>query len=316
MDVFASNNANQIDFFADALWWQMRESNATNWGQILYPDSTNETITYLHVPFKNSPGLRAGVGLSGHDNPWSIFLYYTGYQTRGTSQASTDTGQIHSAFSSAFYANNPQGNGITGPYYHQAAIQWNLNYNTIDLELGRLINLSKLIDFRPFIGLRSGIINQSMDSQWSNPPPGQGNIIPTFTNATERIENNFKGIGPSLGLDATFHLYSSATAAFNLIGNVSGAFLVSHWTFGDHYQNNTPQSISTVSDSLSSATSMVKEYIGLEWSFSHKNANWNINIGYEEQVWFNQLQYYSFDMGKTNDTLYLSGLVFGVGVKI
>jgi hypothetical protein len=314
-NVFASKNGNYVTFFADALWWQMQESNASNWGQILYPGNANQTITFLGVPFKSGPGLRVGVGLSGQDNSWNILFYYTGYKSRATSQASTETGEIHSSFSSNYYANNQQGNGITGPYYRQASIQWNLTYNIFDLELGKKMTLGKLVDLRPFIGLRSGFINQSINSQWFNPPPVQGVLTPAFTAATEKVTNDFSGLGPSAGIDATLHLYTAPTYGFNLIGNLSGAFMIARWRFSDNYQNDTPQAISTISDSIFSATSMAKGYIGLAWSCFSKDTNWNVSLGYEEQVWFNQLQYYSFDMGKTNDTLYLSGAVLGLDVK-
>jgi hypothetical protein len=312
---FASNNSKATTFFAEALFWQIRESNATNWAQILEPNNPNEMIQFLNVSFRGSTGTRIGIGFDLSETSYNILLYYTGYKTRGTNQASTTSGQIHSAFSGNFYANNQQGDGVTGPYYQKANIVWNLTYNTLDLELGQLIKLGKLIDLRPSLGLRGGAIAQTINSGWFDPPPVQGPLIPTFTSATEKITNNFKGIGPSIGLETIFHLYARPTYAFNIIGNFSGALLYGAWTFTDIYRNGTPQTITTDNDNIRSAATMAKGYLGIGWTIFNSKANWNFRLGYEEQAWFNQLQYYSFDMGKTNDTLYLGGAALSMDVE-
>lgn len=300
--------------------WQVRESNATNWGQILAPFAPQETIQFLSIPFNWSPGIRAGVGYLGQEKPWSLSFYYTGYKTRGKNQASTTSEEIHPAFSSNFYANNPQGNGVSGPYYHRAGIQWDVSYNTLDLELGRSFVISPLLSLRPLIALKAAAINQSIDSLWQQPfePTTPANPTPTpitsFTTATETISNDFKGLGPALGLDTSWNLYATSKHRLNLIANASGALLWSKWTFSDLYQNNSPQRIATKSDSITSSAWMARALLGFDWSTAMKNADWNIRLGYEIQAWFNQLQYYSFDMGKTNDTLYLQGAVLGLGI--
>lgn len=313
--IFANHLSNGPSFaFAEALVWQISEANAANWAQILHPNSPNESIQFLGVPFKWSPALRIGAGFNGETKPWDLVLYYTGYQTQGSHLASTGTGEIHSAFSSNFYANNPLGNGISGPYYHHAEIQWDLEYNTLDLELGRHIEIDDLVDLRPFLGLKAGMIDQNMDSTWLYPYPANGALNPTFTSAKEKITNHFKGLGPSIGLDSAWHLYATPAHALQLIGSFSAAFLSSSWRFGDSYYNDAPQNISTLNDNLSSLATMAKAYLGLEWSGLCRRADWSLRLGFEEQVWFNQLQYYSFDMGKTNDALYLQGAVLGFGV--
>lgn len=309
-----SSRPNPTFAFAEALMWQISEANAGNWAQIVYPNSSNETIQLIGVPFKWSPGLRIGMGFNGKEKLWDVLFYYTGYKTQGRNQANTDTGELHSAFSSNFYANNPQGNGVTGPYYHQGEIQWDLVFNTFDIELGRQIKIDNLAEFRPFLGLKVGLINQTLHSTWLNPYPAKGAVSPTFTSATEKITNDFKGIGPSVGLNTAWHLYTRPAYTIKLIGNLSGAMLWSNWSFGDTYQNDAPETISTMNDDLSSAATMARAYLGIELSSDTQNAHWTLHVGYEDQVWFNQLQYYSFDMGKTNDALYLQGGVLGLGV--
>ncbi len=320
--IFATQASNVSSYvFAEALMWQIREPNAANWAQVVDPRRADDTTQFLGVPFKWRPGLRIGAGFNGPEQHWNVLLYYTGYKARGTNRANVDTGEeLHSSFSSNFYANNPQGSNISGPYYHHGGIRWDVDFNTLDFELGRSFKIDNLVDLRPFAGLKAGRIDQTIHTNWTTPfqPTSLSNPNPvpitTFSSATETIRNDFKGLGPSVGLDTNWHLYASSRHAFDLVGNFSGAFLWGKWTFDDVYRNNFPQTISTVSDSLSSSAAMTRAYLGVEWSSVLNHANCALRLGYEAQVWFNQLQYYSFDMGKTNDPLYLQGVVLGFGV--
>lgn len=299
--------------FVDLLMWQVREVSDDNWAQTFGPIDTKQQIQFLDVPFKWSPGFRVGIGYNTAENPWNIQLYYSGYKTKGTNQANINSGEIHSAFAGNFYAENPLGDGISGPYYHQAGIQWTILFNNIDLEFGRRVKVNSLLNLHPFAGLKAAVINQAINTVWREPysPTTLGNPGPTrittFSSATEKLTNNFKGLGPSFGLDSTWHLYESANHQLNLIGNVSGALLWGHWALADVYRNNTPVSITVINDSLSTAAPMAKGYLGLEWMGAVNNTHLNIRLGYESQAWFNQLRYYTFDMGKTNDSLFLQG---------
>lgn len=317
--VFGLQYKNNTTFvFLDLLRWQVREVSDDNWAQILGPAGTNQQIQFLDVPFKWSPGFRIGIGYNNTENPWNIQVYYTGYKTKGINQASVSEGEIHSAFAGNFYADNMAGAGISGPYYHHAGIQWNVLFNTLDLELGRAVKINSLLDLRPFTGLKAAVINQSINTTWQEPytPTTPGNTTPvritTFSSATENLTNNFKGLGPAFGMDTTWHLYEPANHQLNVIGNVSGAFLWGHWALADIYRNNAPVSITVVNDSLLTAASMAKGYLGMEWIAAVYNTNLNIRLGYEGQVWFNQLRYYTFDMGKTNDSLFLQGGVLDI----
>lgn len=319
---FSIHNAHAAPFFfADALTWQIRESNASNWAQKLSPSAPQETIQFFEVPFKYSPGIRVGMGFQNKTSPWDVTLYYTGYKTQGTNETHTDHAELHSPFSSNFYANNPAGNGISGPYYHHAAIQWDLGFHAFDLRFSHAIRGDTPLILRPFIGLKAARINQMITSQWETPfePTTQANPNPTpivnFSAATETISNRFKGIGPSFGLDSAWTLLDARGYTLDLIANASGAFLSSSWAFSDKYNNNTPQVISTQSDRLSSSALMTQAFLGLSWRGMNTPAPWSVHVGYDVQAWFNQLQYYSFDMGKTNDTLYLQGAVIGLTIN-
>lgn len=119
-------------------------------------------------------------------------------KTQARDAASVTDAEIHSAFSGNFYANNTNGNGLSGPFYHDAKIKWNFLYNNIDWELVYHFNDDKY-NIRPFVGLKVAFLNQNIDTQWQTPYDNVFKLpISTFSIATENITNNFWGVGPFL----------------------------------------------------------------------------------------------------------------------
>jgi hypothetical protein len=302
--IFANKTNDSKTFaFADLLIWQLREGSADNWGQEISPPSVNRPINVLSVPFNWSPGLRLGAGRN-HGN-WDTVISYTGFITKGSSQASVTSGGIYSPFLGNFYIDNTDGASF-GPNYRDASIQWNLYFNIFDLELGHTIKVDDLLKLRPFIGLKGGSINHNINSSWQNPT-----VATNFTSATEDINNDFWGVGPSIGIDTTWRFYPITNGAFNIFGNFSGAILWGHWNFSDDYANNAPATNSVHLDTVNSAATMVRGMLGIEWTKQFATSKLNIRLGYEAQVWFNQIQYYSFNMGRLNNLMSLQGGVVG-----
>ena len=196
--------------FAELLYWQMSEVGADNWGQVISPPAANQSIQFLNVPFNWAPGFRVGAAYHGTDDKWDGVVYYTWYQTQGRDQASVTTGEIHSSFPGAFYANNTNGSGLSGPYYHNASIKWDVLFNNIDLELGRTFNINSRYKFRPFIGFKAAFIDQSISTNWQHPfDPLFKLPISTFSTAVENFTNNFRGVGPSFGLNTSWNLFET-----------------------------------------------------------------------------------------------------------
>lgn len=300
------SNCDSTFAFVDLLVWKLREGSADNWAQEISPDGAYKTADILQVPFHLNAGLRVGVGRNNNYNHWDTVFTYTWFQTKGSSQAYVATGGIYSPFVGNFYINNTNGSNF-GPNYHNAGVQWKLYYNIFDLELGKKFNIDQYLQLRPFIGLKGGFINQRIDTQWQNPT-----IATTFIAATENLKNDFAGIGPSVGINTTWPLYDRSKSSFKIVGNFSGALLWGHWSFSDLYENNTPASVAVNVESINGAASMVRALLGIEWSGLLLKKPMSIRLGYEAQVWFNQVQYYSFNMGRLNNLMSLQGGVLGL----
>lgn len=284
--------------FADLLVWKLREAGTDNWAQNISPAGTNQSATIIDVPFNWSEGIRVGVGHRDPDDAIDTVLYYTNFSTTGFNNAS---GIIYSSFLGNFFVNNTNGSGF-GPTYQSASIQWHFLYNTIDLEAGHTFLIDQLLKLHPFIGLKTAFINQKISSNWYNPT-----VPTTFTVAQENETNNFFGIGPSLGVNTIWPLYSSSQRAFNLFGDFSGAVLRGYWRFSEYYVNNTPANVRSNFSSLTAAAPMTRAFVGLEYATVMYQTNVSVRLGYEAQVWFNQLQMYSFNMGRLNNLMSLQG---------
>lgn len=287
--------------FSDLLLWKLREGSADDWAQQISDPGVVQTAKLLEVPFRWNAGFRVGVGRRSCNHLWEGILSYTRYQTTGLQVANAPSGGLYSPFLGNFFANNTDGSGF-GPNYKNAGIKWKLSFNTFDLTLGRRIKIDPILILRPSIGLKAAIINHHIGSNWETPT-----IPTTFTTATENLKNDFWGIGPSLGLDTLWPIYQTSACAFNLFGNFSGSLLAGRWRFSEQYENNTPTSVQVLVSDVNGGAPMATALIGFAWARHFSSANLNIRLGYEAQVWFNQLQYYSLAMGRLNHLMSLQG---------
>lgn len=292
--------------FSDILIWKLRDGSAENWAQEISPAGEIQTIKVLGVPFKWSPGLRLGIGQNYCGN-WDTIFSYTWFQTKGVNFATATSGGVHSPFLGNFFINNTNGAGISGPSYRTANVQWKVLFNMADFEAGHTVQIDRFLKLRPFIGLKGGFINHHIHTEWQNPTTPT-----TFTSATENLKNDFWGIGPSVGLNTTWMVYEVPQNSFNIIANFSGALLWGHWRFRDIYQNNTPASDAVHLSPITGAASMARGFLGIEWAGCILGADIAVRLGYEAQVWFNQVQYYSLNVGRLSNLMSLQGGVVSV----
>ena len=318
--LFISSNpvfCNPLSVHTDVLYWSARQGGADNWAQAIpAPLTTNTTIQILDVPFRWTPGFRIGLGYTLPQNFWNVKLNYTQYQTKGKDQTQpgTNTG-VYSSFLGNFYVNNPQGNGVSGPYYQQAQIQWDLGFHNLDLEFSHLFSLDSHFSLKPIIGMKTAIINQDISSNWQRPfNPSTHTPYSNFTSASEDLSNHFWGIGPSLGLDTYWHLHHSANNVLSIYGGALASLMYGYWQVNDIYQNDQPAKVNIINGQFNSAATMTQLRAGIELTHVKKTTQIKAHIGYEGQVWFNQMRFYSFNEGRLNNPLSLHGLAAGINV--
>lgn len=291
--------------------WKLREGSADNWAQLISPAGADQTTKIIGVPFKWDPGFRLGVGYQA-DN-WNSQFYFTNYQTTGRSNAS---GQVFSAFLGNFYSGNTNGASF-GPLYSDASMRWRFVYNVFDLNAGHKFAYDNIVKLNPTIGLKFAFIDQNMFSVWNNPssnatPP----VVYNFTRATEDLKNNYYGLGPSIGLNTSWPLYTTKNQSFSFIGDVAGALMWSKWRFKDQYKTDAGTAINIKNSNINGAATMVSGIFGIEWNRQYSQMDVALRLSYEAQVWFNQMQFYSYNMGRLNNLMSLQGGTFDIRVSV
>ncbi|MBN1909371.1 MAG: hypothetical protein JW818_06510 [Pirellulales bacterium] len=300
--------------FADALFWTVREGSADNWAQVITPHGAlvnySGAATLVGAPFDWNAGFRVGVGNQRSGDDLETNLNYTNFTTRATSHTA---GEVYSAFLGNFFVDNADGESF-GPHYRSASIQWDFDYHTIDLEVRRAYTIAPNLVVRPFLGLKAAIINQSLSSRWNLPIDTEDHTY-LFLSATENLEQHFWGIGPSVGVTLEIPLYVRPRYTLRLFGTPSASLMYGRWTFRDVYANDglTSTTVPTTTTlainmrPITSAATMVGGAMGIEWTQQLSKATVVVRVGYEAQVWLNQMQFYSYNMGRLNNLTSLHG---------
>nr|NGX26747.1 hypothetical protein [Chlamydiota bacterium] len=292
----------ETEVFADFLVWCTSEASTENWGQVFTTEGSTENIDLLSVSFGCDFGFRLGLDYSTCHDGWDLLGSYTWYRSVGKDSARTD-GEITSAFLGNFYINNADGGKLSGPTYRSASIRWKIALNIFDAELGRLFCASECLTLRPFIGLKGGWIDQSIDTKWQDPT----DPALLFTKASEDLKNDFWGIGPSAGLNLNWILCGTECHTFSLFNDLSGALMYGRWTFKDRYQNDRSEVVIIDLSKIDGAAPMIRDFIGLGWKREGKCYCFAVRLGYEAQFWLSQLQFYTLNGGRLDNILTLQG---------
>ncbi len=296
----------KVNISADLLVWMAQEAGADCWAEVITSIGSASTNALESTNFGWDPGFRVGIGYEMLHDQWDTQAFYTWFYTQGTASVTSTPGSVHSTFLGNFYVNNTTGTGISGPAYQSGNIRWNIHFNIFDAELGRQFEVGHFLSMRPYTGLKGGWINQSLYSNWINPNLSGSQF---YAKATENITNNFSGVGPLLGVNTRWSLYTNCGNSFSLFSNLCGAILWGHWSLSDVFQNTIGQQITVTPENFNGGASMFRTFMGLEWDarFRDNRSLFTMKLGYEMQFWLDQLQFYSFIGGRLVDLLTLQG---------
>jgi len=304
-----SQNSTKGSLFVDPLIWTAREAGTDCWAEGITSGQSFISNNLEPVHFRWDLGFRIGARYELKHDQWDTQLVYTRFKTQGKDYASRGPGSMHSTFLGNFYVNNSEGSGITGPAYESASINWAIKVQIFDVELGRTFLIGKSVEFHPFIGAKVGSIHQCVHSKWYKP---QLDEAPFFNLGIENIKNNFWGIGPEVGINSTWALFTGNHHAVSFFGDMSGALMYGHWAFGDVFNNDVSPKIIIDSQPINGGASMLRIGTGLAWNveWGQNRYQWCTKVGYEVQCWLNQLQFYSFTGGRLGNQLTLQGVAF------
>lgn len=284
--------ASDFSTFADLFYWRASEETGSSWASdVTTPRPGDLTFTPESVNFDKRPGFRIGM-IYQPPSFWDTKLYWTHYFTKTSSDAARGAQIIVPEFFSGF---------LSGDLFFGGAVNWQIAMNTIDLEAGHQFTPIRSLAIRPSIGVKGAMINQTINTT----------LDAVIYTATERAKNDFRGIGPTLGLAASWNIYDS----LNLVGSFSAAYMWGSWNANDTYQRPsalggliTPTTITTNMNNSQLGTMMFDYFVGFELLHPQKS-RYSINLGYEMQSWSNQLRLTVFQILPVRSDLIFQGAI-------
>lgn len=277
------------DLFGDALYWYASEQMSTSWASVITQENANlRRFTPKEVTFEGNGGFRIGLGCTMNYDQWDTQIYWTRYQTDAHSRIPDNGSVISPEFFSGF---------IVGLVNHDKVLsgklKWKLLYNMIDWELGRNFQVSRHLAIRPFIALKGGFIDQAIHSRYRAQPIFGPTIVYGFH---ENLKNNFWGAGPCGGVNTQWEIAKFHSQSLSVMGDFSVAGLWGTWDVKDRYSDQRDIEMATRLKKSHLGAWTLRGLLGLSWAvnFNNDRSRFTTKLGYEMQIWFNQLKLPTF----------------------
>lgn len=291
----------------DFLTWFASEEASAVWADIIKIGNNTSSFTAQDISFDWDFGFRIGAGYNLEYDQWDTQFFWTWIRSE-THQSQTvfprfiplPTEFIHPEFFAADLSNKLS---------QKAVIHWALLFNTADWELGRCYWVSKGLSFRPFIGLKGGWINQSIRVQYDDLII---NDMLTADSGREDLKNDFWGIGPLGGMNTKWKLRHFSTHYPSLFGDFSIATLWGRWMCTDTYKDTMGDSVIVNMRKSTLGALMFRGFLGVGWDVGVNKGQSHLaaRLGYEMQLWVNQLRLPTSQLIRLHGDLTLQGITF------
>ncbi len=291
---------------ADFLYWRADENDLpyafVNTSNVVVGGSSATLTTRGYVANVNynwKPGFRLGIGWDTPYDGWDVFLNWTWYRNKSSSNVVATTSA--SAAGGLGIESMWLADDLDIELISSASARWRLLYNMFDLEIGRDFAVSCGLALRPFFGVRGGWINRRFNASYG--PPDASVAILANTPGSFSSKTNAWGVGPRFGLNTT---WSFPCSGFMLLGNLSTSLI-----YGKVYKNRAQvvQTILGVPNFLNSSYTNKKHvwrtipnmqlFFGLGWGdcFNCNKMYFSVKAGWEANFFWN-LQHVPFALGE------------------
>lgn len=289
-------------FTADVLYWHAKV------GGTEYAYTDQDPVASLpisgrskDIDFEWDWGFRVGLGYNFEHDGWDLQAQYTYFDSNGSD--STRPGQNSSVVplrGSSSITEIAANNNAPFLYCASGKSQFDFDFQSIDLDLGRAYFISGKLSFRPFWGLKTAWLDLEQIVRYTGGPTvvdPNGNIISLgLEGSTVHVKDDcdFWGMGPRVGVDSKWHLGNG----FSIFGNVAGALLFGYFDV-DHkerWSNAVDQRIK-IHASRHAFSPTVQMQLGLRYDrYIHNNKqHLGIGLGFEANYWWRQNQMLKID---------------------
>lgn len=238
-----------------------------------FPTTSGET---KELDWKWDSGFKVGIGYAFSDFQSDVYLNYTRFYTKAEGTALPQPGRLLYAT----YAN---------PFLfdiNAASSQFELNYNTLDLEWRKTFCITPCVLLTPSFGLR-GAWTKDNDKIFYDG---------FLTDENIRLAESFHGVGPRMGLNVTWNLwrglYLFGEGDYALVG---GKHRASFFSTSD-----TTIAADTHQD-FYALRHLVDILFGLGWDYSFCRSVLTFQLAWEQRIWLDYNQYFRFVEGNSLD---------------
>lgn len=287
--LFSSSAFATYEFFVEPLYWRATET--LDWVHSNNLGSPNLDIGYQSVTYHFAPGFRVGLGYEGN---WDTKLYFTKFNDKGTDSTTGNltTGFLGGRLSQTLPATI---------FYQSGQADFRVHFNMLDWNIGKHFDVTKSLMIRPLVGIEAGIINQTFDTSF------QGQTL----SITENIKNNFRGIGPKIGVESSLIFGSVKDFQYGLVADLETSYMWGAWNITDIETTSVGGSVVVNVADRNFGALGVQGMIGANFIYK----NFAVKVGYEISDWFDQCQIFDDETGTQNNDLVLQGLTLGFSYK-
>jgi hypothetical protein len=290
--------------------------------EFCYTDDSNSPLLPINgsvkdIDFSWDWGFKVGLGYNlDHDN-WDIMFEYTYFDTSGSRGVDPGTNSITVPL--VGWCGIPEGAGGDEffTFSDNAKAQASLDFDVVDVELGRNYFVSKKLAFRPFLSLESAWVKLSKEARFTGGAPSNSPEMGfELGDATIYVKDrsNFWGLGPRMGTDTQWHLGNG----FSIFGDISAALLFGRFKVSHREQNTiTNRELETIdlSANMHQFVPKVDLAFGLAYGdyVCNKEQYIEVSLGYECTYFWSVNQ--SLDVDQTNVVLQVNRDAQDIGTQ-
>lgn len=283
-----SSSTYAFELFIEGIDWRATETN--DWAYVNSETLPQQTLDYKTIDFGYAPGFRIG---ASYTSTWDALLSYTRLLTTAND---VTYGNIQPSFVGSVTAKPSH-----AYLYQSGQVHQSIHYDIFDLDFGKKFNPLSSLMIHPIVGLMGGTIKQLIHAEY------QGS-----TSTSEKINNNFSGIGPKAGIDTSICLFNNDSYQTKLIVAFAASYLLGHWKINDVTNVNPTHTVFVDGASHSMGALTLQGMLG----FTVRSDRLTIKVAYEISDWFNQNQFFDNDTGTHNNDLALQGVTMGVSYNL
>jgi hypothetical protein len=231
-----------------------------------------EFATAKQVHFEYDSGFRVGLGVHLPHDGWDIYVNYTNFHP-------TKSQGAHGSLYPLFLF---QGTGVQGSSISNAHAHWKIEFQDVDVEIGRAYSIAKTLIFRPFFGLKGAWIDQHANIHYS------GGYIPAGQTFRTHFKNNFKGAGPLVGIESNWQL----GFGLSFFGDLAAALVVGHFDNEQEQHQNGGAQVVELEEGFNLVSPFLQTVAGIAWdrNFNNDKCHFGLSAGFEAQYWWSQNQ--------------------------